>query len=225
MLGFWEYQIHPWISDGRLFSKGSIFECFSEQDKSLYLNQWIATREDLERLLPSEETVEKSFERRFLLLNPTLHGIRLYPVVHLKCDFGKSPAEVRFQMALFQKDGNEPKATGFRLESPEGEGDHNLYHLQMIRCFEIQSKTNAPPDYFPILPPEGSNSWIPNKEPTFPLFANDATALLLCVLVGLYGLREVESFLGNYSWGHDQHIKLPDEYKQRLPRYRSTGIS
>lgn len=225
VLGFWEFGPKQWLNTG------GGFDGFSEPSLNFYRIRQVATREELEQLLPQEESLQIGFQNKFLHLLPVEHhGPKLYPVLHLRGDFTKNPVEVSLQVALFQQlDEGEIKAIGFRLESPggpseEGLGDHNFYHIQMIRSFAIHDITTKNAKLLPDLPPEECNKWIPDKEPTFPLLAGDSIELFLCLLVGLYGWNSVESFLNRASWGPG-HQK---QYRQRMERmrpYRSDVVS
>jgi hypothetical protein len=163
--------------------------------------------DEIEAFLPSDESVSKEFpSHKFIFLKPISHGFKQVPILHLKCDFGKVLPETNMRLGLFSIHNGSLKATGFRLESPSeartpsddrseeqdianDNSKHNFYHLQMISGFQKDKR------FF-----EDDNlSFVPEKEPTFPLDANVPVKLLLCLLVGCYGLQETGSWLVSSS--------------------------
>lgn len=183
------------------------------------------TSEELEAFLPLDENVSVEFPKhKFIFLKPILHGFRQVPLLHLKCDFGKIRPETNLRLGLFSLHNGSLKATGFRLESPseartasndETQGEdtendkskHNFYHLQMISGFQKHKRFLV----------DDNISFVPEKEPTFPLDANAPVKLLLCLLVGCYGLRETSSWLGSSNVDKKLVDFLADMYCHNTP--------
>lgn len=145
----------------------------------------------LEALLPSEsqETGDFFVAKQFIYLKPIQddHEVGwILPVVSLKYDFGKSPLELRIYVALAQMIRENVRFHGFRFDAPEGsgEGDHDFYHVQLIRGFARNG---------PRLNPAISDLFlVPEKQPSFPLKADGPVTLALAFFVSLYGMRFLE---------------------------------
>ncbi len=137
----------------------------------------------LEVFLPSESSKSVSFPiNTFLYLEPVTKGRIMIPTFRLKCDFGRDPPEVRCYLGLFLLVEGQMRSIGFRFESPEcsdteNRSAHHYYHVQMIND---------------IGPPDSNIGWLPTRQPAIPLDANNPVKLILCMLIGLYGL----DFLG-----------------------------
>lgn len=124
-------------------------------------------------------------------------GGRWLPVLTFEYDFGA--ARVRLRVGLFQlvEDDNgqaKLRAIGFRFETPEDEngaaeqepGRHGFHHAQPIMSF-------VPGDERRVLP---TPQWLPTKQPSFPLDANDYIQLFLSMLVTIYGRRWLSDLRG-----------------------------
>jgi len=150
----------------------------------------VLRKEELANILPSDDCVKTTFATMYLYLDPVTKGTTMVPVLSACCDFGRSPAEVRLRLGLFMRHKRNVKAIGYRFEAPEGKGSHNYYHVQVISGLKE-----------PFSPQECS-SWLPDRQPAFPLDADDPVKLLLCLLVSLYGVQYVarlktDAYLGN----------------------------
>ena len=172
VLWLWEHHKKP-----RGYSKGGASAIYDEIEK---VYQSVPNRPMLENeLLPSEERVRTAFGRMYLYLDPVAKGCTMVPVLWAKCDFGRSPAEVRLRLGLFRWHDGGVKAIGYRFETPEGKGSHNYYHVQVLQ------RLDGP------FPPAECSSWLPDSQPAFPLDADDPVKLLLCLLASLYGVQSV----------------------------------
>ena len=150
----------------------------------------IRSERELEAYLPTVDKVQSGFPaRQFLYLNPISGDPTLIPVLWITADFGRWMPEVRIRLGLFLKHRDVVKAFGYRFEAPEGLGLHHYYHAQMIHGFDKgQSFAQVNED-----------SWLSDECPTFPLDANNPVALLLSILISLYGIsyvvRDVKPFV------------------------------
>ena len=73
---------------------------------------------------------------------------------------------------------------GFRYETPEEGDNHNYYHAQPCRSMGVDDMPAIP-----ALP-------ISDRNPTWPLAAESALELLLCLVVSVYGMRGLAAFEG-----------------------------
>lgn len=154
---------------------------------------------ELAACLPSHDKVDASFpDKRYLYLSPVTKGRIMVPRMHLKCNFGRNIPEVRCRLELFLLANNsELQSLGYRFESPEGKNDqdagiHHYYHVQLIQ------------------PPTSSVEWLPEKQPSFPLNADNPVKLILSLLISLYGL----DYLGTIS--RDAGIQDLDKYIKKI---------
>jgi hypothetical protein len=162
----------------------------------------------LRRYLPTPSNRETNFTtiRQYLYLNPVMRGLWLLPVLSIKANFERSLPEVRLRLGLFLWAKGRVRSLGMRFETPEGPGLHNYYHMQFIRGFDGGSEM------------PGSLWWLPTKEPTVPLDADNPVALLLCLLVNLYGfhyLNQLETEVGRELLEFSQALRL----QQNQPRF------
>jgi hypothetical protein len=104
------------------------------------------------------------------------------PVVSLRYDFDKNPLEIRILVALAQLVDDRVRFYGFRFEAPEGAGGgrHDFYHVQLIRSFRRDGKA--------LNPPGTALAVVPEKQPAFPLRAEDPVSLVAAFFVSLYGM-------------------------------------
>ncbi len=172
----------------------------------------ISTSEVLQAYLPKEGKVAGNFKYHYLWLIPSTHGDRVHPVLYLTYDFSRIIPEVKLRLALFLHHKKDPKAIGFRFESPEGEGKHHFYHVQMIYGFSKDE--NFGPNYCP--------EWLPVKEPTFLLPAVDSVSLVLHLISSIYGIRDTNQILNAATQGDEQvrrmytEILLPKRFEELL---------
>lgn len=114
------------------------------------------------------------------------------PVLNVIYDFQQQPAVVSIQAGLFYLDQDEPKAVGWRYESPErlgadgAPGMHGYYHAQPSPAIRTESGDHA----LPL-----ADETIPTGHPTLPLDAADEVDLLLCMMLSIYGLTRTRELI------------------------------
>lgn len=109
-------------------------------------------------------------------------GDRL-PMLHLVHGIENGREMLRMTVAIIGKDGEEPVATAWRFECPEGPGEHCYWHCQPVR--ELRTAQ--------ILPALGRlPGWYFHDMPTLPMPARDADELLICMLLSIYGYRALD---------------------------------
>jgi hypothetical protein len=161
---------------------------------------------ELEGLTPSRKNPQDKWgssgeRKKVLYLKPPERGGNVLPILTMEYDFTRSDPEIRIKVALYTLDEDSNlRVLGLRFEAPEGKGDHNYYHVQFSKGFEPSQyfrgdessegeSTDAP---FPV--------WLPVKEPTIPISAQNSAELLLCVLASLYGNNELSKFSTKNEW-------------------------
>jgi hypothetical protein len=106
------------------------------------------------------------------------------PMLHLKHGLEHNVPILRMTATLIDWHIDEPVATAWRFESPEGSGEHNYWHCQPVRELrggkQIEALKKLPEWYFV-------------DSPTLPLLAKDADGLLISMLVSIYGLTELRA--------------------------------
>ena len=111
------------------------------------------------------------------------------PVLNAEWDELAPHDKLRLRVGLFVRaaDGS-PAATGYRFETPEADAahDHHLHHVQPIAALSGPSGRRLP----------GLGLGGREQEPTFPLPAQDATGLVVCLLIALYGRTAAEEMSG-----------------------------
>lgn len=109
---------------------------------------------------------------------------RLLPILSLAYSFGQEEV-VRLQLVLFpEKDvETEPRAFGYRYESPEGPGRHHFWHAQPLLEVRLHDENTIP---LPGL----TDGWRPPDAPAFPLDARCGPDLLFCLMASIYGFPE-----------------------------------
>lgn len=126
----------------------------------------------------------------FLFLEPYERRGSLLPVLSLKIDLARLILRVR--LALFTFDASErPAAMGFRFETPEGPGQHNYHHGQMIRSLSTESAD------LPQVP-----AWLSTTQPALLMSARSPFSLFLGILAGLYGFEYLERELQGQRFAH-----------------------
>lgn len=91
---------------------------------------------------------------------------------------------IRIYVLFSRLDDNEElQSFAMRFESPESgrmesSGLHDFFHAQL--CDHISQNVNN------ICP-----NWVPCSQPSFPLDAKDDVSLVLCMLISIYGVRDV----------------------------------
>ena len=76
MLALWHHHEKPWEYSNAQAQK--IYEAIGSGFVSL------GNESEVEELLPSESSVEREFDNRYLYLNPVTHGTVMVPVLTLK---------------------------------------------------------------------------------------------------------------------------------------------
>jgi hypothetical protein len=142
----------------------------------------LANRREIEELTQNEDAWDLLGSNLHLYLRQ-IKATRTYTPI-LSFSYSVTETRLRLRIALFTTLGGRTFACGFRMEAPEGIGDHHYYHVQWIRMF---------PDKTKALP--GCPDWIPESYPAIPLDAGSPAELLLCMLLSLYGFEE---FVGTY---------------------------
>lgn len=161
----------------------------------------------LEALLPSKDRPAGDLYevKQFIYFKPIQDDQEAgwtLPVVSLRYNFEKDPIELRIYLALGQMVHGNLRFHGFRFEAPEGpgDGDHDFYHVQLIRGFGRDAR--------PLNPPNSDLATVPEKQPSFPLNADGPVTLALAFFMSLYGMR----FLAELS----KIGGVPDKYFQKL---------
>jgi hypothetical protein len=154
------------------------------------------------RRLKSRELEEASGERKFssldahgfVFLQATERERKLLPVLGFAFDLDEQ--RIQFWLGLFLLEGDsspeKPLGVGYRYETPEaGRGsEHGYFHIQPMRAMDHLAPT---PKY--LMGWWDSTSWMSTTFPAFPLDAGDATAMLLALLISVYGLQETKRLL------------------------------
>jgi hypothetical protein len=154
----------------------------------------------------SREQLENIFRRdhgNLLGTNPTFiflesadddHVGNIIPVLSIKFAFSDEEQELRLRLCFFILDksggGSAVRGIAFRLETPEGPGAHDFYHAQIITAFE----KGHPIDQCP--------QWLPVRQPSFALDANNPVRLLVCALVSIYGCPHYKKILTGATIPH-----------------------
>ena len=145
----------------------------------------------------------QAFMNTLLLLPPLPRDTHLIPFLHIRFEKRDGFWCCRFHVLLLttKKAPNRPKGNiqGFsiRFESPEvhcapqgtssnaSPGTHDFYHAQLSRraLLDFGKGSRQKLDL-------GSPGWLPERQPSFLLEANDPIQLFLHVLIALYGYTE-----------------------------------
>lgn len=170
----WKSHPRPW--DWREGVASEVYRTISHVYPSF------ARPEELEEFLPSDgKLTDFALTKRFLYLEPCDGRPTFVPVLSVRCDSTLIQPEIRLQVGLFLRHGDDLRSIGLRFESPEGDapGVHDYYHGQFITYFR-----NGPPL-------EGAPPWLPITQPALTLNSDGPVGLLLSLLVSLYGLDHV----------------------------------
>jgi len=131
--------------------------------------------------------------KRPLVLPPLeKYDVKYIPMVTFDCDFRNPLPSVRYGLKLleiFQEEDNERiRFFEFRYELAHGGPHHDFPHAQISRVGENKNF-----------------NWIPEHVPAFPLCANGAMSLLLCIIISLYSKRKSGNIVN--------HLKIDEIYK------------
>lgn len=127
-------------------------------------------------------------DEQIVRLKPPARDIESIAGIWCRWDFTQTPPKCGFYYGLWSEQPAFPAPlppaksdrhlafVGYRFESPEDGNNHNFYHSQPCRSMGAK---DAPVDQ--ALP-------ISQRDPTWPLAAENATELLLCLVTALYGM-------------------------------------
>jgi hypothetical protein len=134
---------------------------------------------------------------RFAFMPPVERGTWMLPVVGIDYDLRGSLPWASIQLALFaQPNGGDLKAYGMRFESPVGSGLHGYYHAQPVSCLFNDAGLRFHED------------WVPESQPAIPLGATNPVALLIAMLVSLYGTVAVSRACANVLKHGRSHVEI-----------------
>lgn len=163
---------------------------------------WRPIREkEINTLFADSDELKVSFPKRAVLYLPPLEReAEFLPVLSLCCDLSEAKTEVKARVMLIRGfQGLKPYGVGFRLETPHGQGRHDYYHAQPVRDLGWAPAIECP-------------SWLPVKEPSFPLLARSPVALMLCLMLSLYGLKYCWEFVSQYQvWNLEEAMRQLDD--------------
>jgi len=177
-----------------LTEAGRLFTRFDEQDLDQYFGDH-----------PRQGNTSEGGAFVFL---PMVTKHRLLPVLNVAYDLDRD--HVRLQVVVFIEAGikkHGPRAFGYRYEPPEGAGRHDFWHAQPILELRLYDDT-----YRQL--PGSKDHWRPADTPSFPLDADQAVDLLLCLMISLYGLQDAATMQAN---GFENRLAA------RLEQMRSRG--
>ena len=138
-------------------------------------------------ILRDSSGVEMKEHKLVLYLDP-IEKERILPLITIQSDHDWVHFRVYALLAKLNDAAN-LKSLAIRFETDEGDyketgpkGAHDFCHAQLC---------NTISESIPVYAPE----WLPDSQPSFPLDADDQVTLVLCMLVSLYGSREVRAKL------------------------------
>lgn len=140
----------------------------------------VSSDSELEQCLTQNRLAWETYPSAiFLKPNPNKRSI--LPLLDGSLNFSKAWPEVRLRLGLFELQASgELKSNGFRYETPEGPdvpGAHNYYHQQPIANFVDYQLSQDP---------------VCESVPAAPLDASSPIALVLSLLLSLYGSEGIE---------------------------------
>ena len=133
----------------------------------------------LERVLVADQVDMLGKQPMFVHAAPVKRGSPiLLPVLSVKWNFSGAAAELALRLALFGAAGTlQRQVVGWRFETPGKGGMHDYYHAQPIDAF-----TKNDPRWRLQVPGALNTSL-----PAFPLDAESPSALIVAMLIALYG--------------------------------------
>lgn len=156
----------------------------------------------------SQEDITLSDNHLLIPLPPLDKDTHLIPflTVHYTKDKGIDPC-CRLYVLMLGRVGGKLCGVGFRIESPERNcqkdstsevGSHDFYHAQLVRNIKGWDFYNTP-------------TWLPDSQPSFPLWAMSPTDAVLNLILTLYGAPFYLQFLRE----HGRHFTsaMSDEFK------------
>ncbi|GID32674.1 hypothetical protein [Paractinoplanes brasiliensis] len=139
---------------------------------------------ELEAIL-SKELIDTG-ERGAIFCRPVLKGTPvLLPLLCARIDLSGERPDAKFRVALFDIDDNVENVVGWRFETPSkgGDGMHNYHHAQPITGL-IRGR------------PFSNAQWFNETTPAFLLDAHSPAALMIAMIVSLYGIGRINELLG-----------------------------
>lgn len=168
-------------------------------------DQWIPIgEEELEYafMRGNVDTVNFSALRRVLYLPPLPHHDNdCVPVLSLVCG-RRNADELKLSFMLVRDDETEKGLVGIGFRMEKGTGEHSFYHAQLIRSLHGNDIVECP-------------RWLPETQPSIPLYAISSATLLLCTLLSIYGLDSFwEMLVPCFNQVHklQTHLKLFHEW-------------
>jgi hypothetical protein len=163
--------------------------------------------------LQFDQRIDLVQDRKLIPLPPLEKDAHLVPFLTISYDADGNDFEFsccRIYVLLLGINGGKIHGIGFRIESPESNckddqqqngsvGMHDFYHAQFFR--DIRGW-----DVFYNTPP-----WLPDSQPSFPLWAIQPIDALLNLILTLYGAKYYLSFFRNHGSGF-AHV-ISDEFK------------
>lgn len=156
----------------------------------------------------SHENITLSDGHLLIPLPPLDRDTHLVPFLTVKYINGRGIAPCcRLYVLLLGRVSGKLHGLGFRIDSPERNcqedsasemGSHDFYHAQLVRNIKGWDFYNTP-------------SWLPDSQPSFPLWAMSPTDAVLNLILSLYGARFYLRFLRE----HGRHFAsaMSEEFK------------
>jgi hypothetical protein len=172
------------------------------------LDQWTPIREEeLEQVFMRGDTNMVNFAdlNRVLYLPPlSHHDSDCVPVLSLECDRNNAD-NLKLSFMLIRDDEGEKRLVGIGFRMEKGTGEHRFYHAQLIRNFQ---GNNAEGDCVEC------PRWLPDTQPSLPIWAVSSVTLLLCTLVSIYGLDRCRGLIDEIGQVHrfSMHLRQFDEW-------------
>ena len=142
-------------------------------------SHYSAKRENLPHRLGkcSVNFFEEKGPRAYIPLKPVVKGDPILPYLSVVAD--QTLREFRLLLLAFMEDkeNEELRSVGLRFESPEGEGKHNYWHVQLTSSFKQNEGERHP----------STPSWLPSNTPAISLDASSAATCVIALAVALYG--------------------------------------
>ena len=150
-------------------------------------------------------------EHKLVLYLEPIEKERILPLITIQSDHDWVHFRVYALLAKLNDAAN-LKSLAIRFETDEGgykkngpKGAHDFCHAQLC---------NTISESIPVYAPE----WLPDSQPSFPLDANDQVSLVLCMLVSLYGSREVRAKLNGPGIKNlQQHLNKVQALQNPVP--------
>lgn len=144
----------------------------------------------LKAMLSKYDDVTMKSNNLFLWLRPTREQI--VPLMTLESSANWVHFRIYVLITMLDAD-SALQALALRFETDEGYPDgkigaHDFCHMQLCRSINQTVRDLSPP-------------WLPETQPSVPLDADDQISLVLCMLVALYGGREVVATLSGPGTG------------------------